>query len=110
MVVDQPGQGALMLIKQRLHENDLVGELLCPELKLALSRWSSENGRATRRAQDYIMFTASLRGLLSMPAAPNGRARVLSERVRRAGCGRGVSVRARRATSTSRIQLWLAYK
>ena len=39
-------QGALMLM---MHENDLVGELLRPELKLTLSRWSSANGRATRR-------------------------------------------------------------
>ena len=27
---------------QRLHESDLVGELLHPELKLTISRWSSE--------------------------------------------------------------------
>ena len=31
VVVDQPVQGALILIMQRLHENDLVGELLHPE-------------------------------------------------------------------------------
>lgn len=38
-----------MLIMQRLHENDLVTELLHPELRLTLSHWSSENRRATRR-------------------------------------------------------------
>src|SRR5262249_55869882 len=67
--LDQPAKGSIVLIMQRLHENDLTGELLNPSRDADTERLDLTKAALQLPAEpDYSMFTSELanrvRGLL----------------------------------------------
>jgi len=60
--LDEPSKGAIVLIMQRLHENDLTGELLNPSCDADTERLEIKERKSDPAPPDYSMFsTANLR-------------------------------------------------
>jgi hypothetical protein len=59
--LDQPQKGAIVLIMQRLHENDLTGELLNPSRDADTERLDIPERKSDPVRSGYEMFTSALR-------------------------------------------------
>jgi len=59
--LDQPAKGSIVLIMQRLHENDLTGELLNPSRDPDTERLTLKEAKSDPPATGYEMFTNDLR-------------------------------------------------
>jgi hypothetical protein len=59
--LDQPAKGSIVVVMQRLHENDLVGELLQPGRDASTERLDLSGEKVSSPGVDYSMFTNSLR-------------------------------------------------